>query len=68
MLQKLTDTRTFLEESWDELQKTTWPDYDQLKNATLVIIAFVIAISAIIWIMDVTVRTIIDFILRFFGA
>jgi preprotein translocase SecE subunit len=68
MLEKISETRTFLEESWDELQKVTWPDYEQLKNATLVIIVFVIAVSAIIWLMDVTVRTIVDFIMGIFGA
>ncbi len=68
MLQKLSDTRTFLEESWDELQKVTWPDYEQLKNATLVIIVFVFAVSGIIWIMDIAVRNVIDFIMGIFGA
>ena len=68
MLQKINETRTFLEECWDELTKVTWPDYDQLKNATLVIIAFVFAVSGIIWIMDVAVRNVIDFILGIFGV
>jgi preprotein translocase SecE subunit len=68
MLEKISETRTFLEESWDELQKVTWPDYEQLKNATLVIIVFVVAVSAIIWVMDITVRTIVDFIMGIFGA
>ena len=30
VVQKIGETRTFVEESWDELQKVTWPDYDQL--------------------------------------
>lgn len=68
MLQKISETRTFLEESWDELQKVTWPDYEQLKNATLVIIVFVFAISGVIWIMDIAVRNLIGFIMGIFGA
>jgi preprotein translocase subunit SecE len=67
-VQKLQETRVFVEESWEELKKVTWPDYEQLKNATLVVILFVFIISAMIWLMDVTVRTIIDFILGIFGA
>lgn len=67
-LEKIRSTRTFVEESWVELQKVTWPDYEQLKNATLVVIVFVMVISAIIWIMDFSVRTVIDMILRIFGA
>lgn len=60
--------RVFIEECWEELAKVTWPDYDQLKSATLVVIAFVILISGIIWIMDVASRTLINFIMSIFGA
>jgi len=60
--------RVFIEECWEELAKVTWPDYDQLKNATLVVIVFVILISGIIWIMDVASRTLINFIMGIFGA
>jgi preprotein translocase SecE subunit len=67
-LEKIQSTRTFVEESWVELQKVTWPDYEQLKNATLVVIVFVIVISAVIWLMDFTVRTVLDMILGIFGA
>jgi len=68
MIQKIIDTRTFVEESWAELQRVTWPDYEQLKNATLVIIAFSIAVGIVIWIMDFVSRSVIDLILRVFGA
>jgi preprotein translocase subunit SecE len=56
----------FVEESWAELQRVTWPDYEQLKNATLVIIAFSILVALIIWVMDIASRTVIDTILRIF--
>ncbi|NIP57676.1 MAG: preprotein translocase subunit SecE [Gemmatimonadetes bacterium] len=68
MIQKIEDTRVFVEECWAELQKVTWPDYDQLKNATIVVIVFVLLISAIIWLMDVTVRFAVDLIMGVFGA
>jgi preprotein translocase SecE subunit len=68
MLQKITDTRVFIEESWAELQRVTWPDFEQLKNATWVIIAFSFVVAVIIWIMDFASRTVIDLILRVFGA
>ena len=67
-LERVTSAKTFVEESWAELQKVTWPDYDQLKNATIVVIVFVIAIATVIWLMDFTVRTVIDLILGIFGA
>jgi len=68
MLQKITDTRAFIEESWAELQRVTWPDFEQLKSATWVIIAFSFVVAVIIWIMDFSSRTVINLILRIFGA
>jgi preprotein translocase SecE subunit len=68
VVEKVKETRDFVEECVGELQKVTWPDYEQLKNATLVVIAFSILIAGIIWIMDVLVRTILDLIMRLFGA
>ena len=65
---KIQETKTFLEESAGELRKVTWPDFGQLKNATLVVLVFVILISAIIWLMDVLVRTLITSIMGIFGA
>ena len=65
---KITATRDFIEECWEELSKVTWPDREQLRSATLVVILFVFLISAIIWIMDVASRTIIGFIMGIFGA
>jgi len=68
IVSRITATRDFIEECWDELSKVTWPDKDQLRSATLVVIAFVILISAVIWIMDVASRTVIGFIMGIFGA
>jgi preprotein translocase SecE subunit len=46
----------------------TWPDYDQLRNATIVVIVFVFIISSTILVMDFTIRTVIDWILRVTGG
>ncbi len=62
------NTRTFLEECWAELMKVTWPDWEQLKNATMVVIAFTIAISLVIWVMDSVVRIILQQVMGIFGA
>jgi preprotein translocase subunit SecE len=51
----ITRTRDFFDEVIEELKKVTWPDVGQLKSATLVIIVFVIIVSAIIWAMDLAV-------------
>ncbi len=41
VLEKVTETRTFIEECWTELQKVTWPDADQLRNALQQFVALV---------------------------
>jgi len=52
-----------------ETKKVTWPDQDQLRNATLVVMAFTILVSATIWLMDLISKTIlVDLIMNFFGA
>ena len=51
------------------MEKVTWPDREQLQNATWVVIIFTILISAIIWIMDMISRfVIVDLIMSLFGA
>jgi preprotein translocase SecE subunit len=68
MVTQLKRTGVFVQECWTELQRVTWPDWPQLKNATLVVIIFCLIISLIIWIMDMASRFFIDLIMRIFGA
>ncbi len=49
--------RQFTDETVDEMKKVTWPDRDQLRNSTFVVLVFVVIVSAIIWLMDVSVRS-----------
>jgi preprotein translocase subunit SecE len=68
VIQKARETQTFLEECWTELLKVTWPDADQLRSATIVVIVFTIIISGIIWVMDLTASWLIRTIMGLFGA
>ena len=68
MLQKIEATRDFLEECWDEVRKVTFPDFEQTRSVTIVVIIFSIAVSLVIWIMDITVRQILEVIMGIFGA
>jgi len=68
VLQKVGETRTFIEESCDELQKVTWPDSEQLKSATLVVIIFCVLVSGIISLMDFVTRVVMDLVMGIFGA
>ena len=58
--------RDFVLEVVDELKKVTWPDWPQLKNATFVILIFVIIVAAIIWVMDLGVRGVLGVIMDIF--
>lgn len=62
----VTRTREFGGEVVEEVKKVTWPDWPQLKNATLVIIVFVLIVSVIIWLMDIVTRKGLDVILTLF--
>ena len=64
----MNETRTFVEECWAELMKVTWPDWEQLLSATLVVIAFTIAIALVIWLMDSTASWVLGRIMGIFGA
>jgi preprotein translocase subunit SecE len=65
---KLKETQTFIEECWVELQKVTWPDWDQLRSATIVVIIFTVLIAAVIWLMDLASSWLIRTIMGLFGA
>ncbi len=60
--------RQFTEETVDEMKKVTWPDWDQLRNSTFVVLVFVVIVSAIIWLMDVTVRNLLGVVFDIFAG
>jgi preprotein translocase subunit SecE len=63
----VTRTRDFTMEVVDELKKVTWPDWPQLKNSTFVIIIFVFLVAAIIFVMDLVVRNVLELIINLFA-
>ncbi|MDP2576142.1 MAG: preprotein translocase subunit SecE [Gemmatimonadota bacterium] len=68
VLERLDRVRKFTVEVQAEMKKVTWPDWLQLRNATGVIIVFVLIVAAIIGLMDLVFRKIVDLILGFLGA
>jgi len=68
VVEKFKETRTFVEECWVELQKVTWPDFEQLRSATIVVVMFTIVISIIIWFMDKITGWLVGLIMGVFGA
>ena len=68
VIDKVKDTGSFLEECVTELQKVTWPDWDQLRSATIVGGVFTALVSLVIWIMDKTSDVVVSWIMGIFGA
>jgi preprotein translocase subunit SecE len=65
-VESLARVRDFTTEMVDEIKKVTWPDWAQLKNATLVIIVFVLIVALVIWLMDQSTRLVLQFIMNLF--
>ena len=68
VIDKVKDTGTFMEECVTELQKVTWPDWDQLRSATIVVGVFTALVSLVIWIMDKMSDVVVSWIMGIFGA
>jgi preprotein translocase subunit SecE len=62
-----TSAREFLVEVKEQVQKITWPDQEQLKSSTGVILAFVAMVALVIFGMDLAVRTVLDLIRSLFA-
>ena len=52
-------TPVFVGEVTAEVRKVTWPDVQQLKNATLVILAFVAVVAALIGLLDIVLQWVV---------
>lgn len=49
---RMKEVQQFVEDVQMEMKRVTWPDREQLRNATVVILVFVIIIAIIIGLMD----------------
>lgn len=67
-MDSLARTRAFGAEVVEELKKVTWPDWPQLKNATFVILVFVLIVALIIAVMDFAVSGILNMIINLFAG
>jgi preprotein translocase subunit SecE len=64
----LVRTKTFFHEVVEEMRKVTWPNKPQLINSTWVILIFVLVVAAIIWLMDATVRGLVNAVINVFAG
>ena len=61
-----TSPRDFLLEVGEQLKKVTWPDRAQLQNSTAIIVGFMLAMAATIFVIDFGVRNILEAVKNLF--
>lgn len=64
----LRKTQKFAEEVQVEMRRVTWPDREQLRNATTVILVFVLVLALIIGLMDTVFAWLIRTIIQIFSG
>ena len=62
-LYKREDYRTYVSEVMLELKKVTWPNWDETKRSTLIVILFTIVLSAFLWGSDQVWKFLTDLLL-----
>ena len=56
----MTRIRRFIEESWSELKKVTWPTREQVRNLTVLVFVISAAVGAYIALFDILFTAIIQ--------
>ncbi len=64
----IADVKRYTDETVEEMKKVTWPDWQQLRNSTFIVLVFVVIVSAIIWVMDLSVRGVLNLVLNIFAG
>jgi preprotein translocase SecE subunit len=55
----VTRIRRFIDESWSELKKVTWPTREQTRNLTVLVFVVSAAVGAYIAVFDVVFRLVV---------
>jgi len=61
-------TQKFTEDVQVEMRRVTWPGREQVRNATAVILVFVLILALIIGAMDTVFAGVVRLIVRTFGG
>jgi preprotein translocase subunit SecE len=60
---------TFFSESYKELmEKVTWPTAAQLQQSTIIVLVATLLITAIVFVMDLASKGLLNFIYKFFNS
>jgi preprotein translocase subunit SecE len=61
----VTRIRRFIEESWSELKKVTWPTREQTRNLTVLVFVISAVVGAYIAVFDVIFSQVVTFLAEF---
>ena len=61
----MTRIRRFIEESWSELKKVTWPTFEQTRNLTVLVFVISAVVGAYIAAFDLLFSQVITFVANF---
>ncbi|MBP3372242.1 MAG: preprotein translocase subunit SecE [Clostridia bacterium] len=53
----------YIKDVWQELKKVTWPTKKELLHGTIAVIGFVAAFTLIIWLMDLAVTPVFQWLI-----
>ncbi len=65
---RMKDFQLFIEDVQSEVKRVTWPDQIQVRNATGVILVFVLILAIIIGAMDAVFSSVVRGIVAAFGG
>jgi len=63
-----TSARDFFVDVKEQVQKITWPDQEQLKSSTGIIVLFVALVAVVIFGMDLVIRTVLELVGSLFAG
>ena len=65
---RMKDFQIFVEDVQSEVKRVTWPDWIQVRNATAVILVFVLILAIVIGAMDAVFSSTVRLIVGVFGG
>jgi len=67
LTEQWTRLKTFFQEVWAELKRTTWPSQKEVRNTTIVVVAFVLVCAAYLYVVDVVLQAGMERLFRQFS-
>ena len=64
MISKIKNFVVYVQESWGELKKVTWPDKDEVTSFTVVVVIALIIFSAFLWLVDTGIMALIKVVMN----